>query len=55
MTNVLARIGAYKRGEIAAAKRQRPLARLESEAKAAAAPAQSPMPGPAATPTAGGR
>jgi len=38
MTDVLARVGAYKRGEIAAAKRQRPLARLESEAKAAAAP-----------------
>jgi indole-3-glycerol phosphate synthase len=38
MTDVLARIGAYKRGEIAAAKRQRPRARLESEAKAAAAP-----------------
>jgi indole-3-glycerol phosphate synthase len=38
MTDVLARIGAYKRGEIAAAKRQRPRARLESEARAAAAP-----------------
>jgi indole-3-glycerol phosphate synthase len=38
MIDVLARIGVYKREEIAAAKRQRPLARLESEARAAAAP-----------------
>jgi indole-3-glycerol phosphate synthase len=38
MTDVLARIGANKREEIAAAKRRRPLARLESEARAAAAP-----------------
>ena len=38
MTDVRARIGAYKREEIATAKRQRPLAQLESEARAAAAP-----------------
>ncbi len=38
MADILARIGTYKREEIAAAKRQRPRARLESEAKAAGAP-----------------
>ncbi|HML08861.1 MAG TPA: indole-3-glycerol phosphate synthase TrpC [Xanthobacteraceae bacterium] len=38
MADILARIAAYKREEIAAAKRQRPLAVLESEAKAASAP-----------------
>ena len=38
MADILARIGAYKREEIAAGKRRRPRARLEREAKAAGAP-----------------
>src|SRR5215472_5126505 len=38
MADVLARIAAYKREEIAAAKRQRPRAQVESEAEAAGAP-----------------
>jgi indole-3-glycerol phosphate synthase len=38
MSDILADIAAYKREEIAAAKRQRPLAALEREAKAATAP-----------------
>jgi len=38
MPNILGQIAAYKREEIAAAKRRRPLALLESEAKAASAP-----------------
>jgi indole-3-glycerol phosphate synthase len=38
MSDILADIAAYKREEIAAAKRQRPLAALEREAKTATAP-----------------
>lgn len=40
MTDILTKIAEYKRAEIAAAKRERPFAEIEAEAKSASAPRQ---------------